>query len=157
MAARRKKPVEEAAAAGQTAVLEPAKPAELVVVYRDVSELVPYVNNARTHSPAQVDQIAASIKAFGFNNPILIDGSGVLIAGHGRLLAAQKLRMQQVPTVSLAHLSESQRKAYILADNRIALNAGWDEDLLKLEIAEPARDRAWKLENLWHLDGRIVI
>ena len=106
----------------------------LVVVYRPVADLVPYANNARTHSESQVAQIAASIKEFGFNNPILLDGSSGIIAGHGRLAAAQKLKLAEVPTIDLGHLTDAQRRAYILADNRLALSAGWDEDLLKIEF-----------------------
>jgi len=96
--------------------------------------LIPYVMNARTHSPEQVSQIAASIKEFGFTNPILVDGEKGLIAGHGRLMAAQKLELKEVPVIELTHLSEIQKKAYILADNKLALNAGWDIEMLKTEI-----------------------
>lgn len=99
-----------------------------------VSKLIPYANNARTHSEAQVAQIAASIRAFGFNNPVLIDEESTIIAGHGRVLAAQALEMSDVPCIRLTHLTLSQRKAYIIADNKIALNSGWDEELLKLEL-----------------------
>jgi ParB-like chromosome segregation protein Spo0J len=106
------------------------------IVQRKVSELIPYVNNARTHSETQVTQIAASIKEFGFTNPILIDGDNGVIAGHGRLMAAKKLGMEQVPTIELSNLTPTQKKAYILADNKLALNAGWDEELLKLELIE---------------------
>ena len=101
-----------------------------------VSALVPYARNARTHSDAQVAQIAASIAEFGWTNPILIDGERGLIAGHGRLLAARKLELQEVPVIELAHLTSEQKKAYILADNRLAENAGWDAELLKLELEE---------------------
>ncbi len=100
------------------------------------SDLTPYARNARTHSEAQVGQIAASIKEFGFNNPVLIDETGSIIAGHGRVLAAQKLALKEVPCIRLSHLSPTQRKAYILADNKLALNAGWDEAMLSLELAE---------------------
>ncbi|MFH5927333.1 site-specific DNA-methyltransferase [Roseomonas xinghualingensis] len=101
-----------------------------------VSELIPYSRNARTHSPAQVAQIAASIREFGFTNPILVDGERGVIAGHGRLLAARQLGMQEVPTLELSHLTPAQRRAYVLTDNRLALSAGWDEDLLRVELAE---------------------
>jgi len=97
-------------------------------------KLIPYANNARTHSEAQVAQIAASIRQFGFNNPVLIDDQSTIIAGHGRVLAAQKLELSDVPCVRLSHLTESQKKAYIIADNKIALNSGWDDELLKLEL-----------------------
>lgn len=109
---------------------------ELEIEYLDPAELLPYARNARTHSPTQVAKIAASIKEFGFNNPILLDSGNGVVAGHGRLLAAQKLKMDRVPCVRLEHLSETQKKAYILADNRLALDAGWDQDLLALELQE---------------------
>jgi DNA modification methylase len=101
-----------------------------------VDALIPYARNARTHSDSQVAQIAASIAEFGFTNPILTDGEKGVIAGHGRLAAARKLALTEVPVIELAHLTPTQKKAYILADNRIAENAGWDEELLKLELAE---------------------
>lgn len=101
-----------------------------------VTDLLPYARNARTHSEAQIEQIAASIGEFGFTNPILTDGKRGVIAGHGRLLAAKSLGMETVPVVELTHLDEAQRKAYILADNKLALNAGWDFDILRDEIAE---------------------
>jgi DNA modification methylase len=99
-----------------------------------ISDLIPYVNNTRTHSDKQVSQIASSIKEFGFTNPVLVDAQGGIIAGHGRVMAAQKLKMDEVPCIVLAHLTEAQKKAYIIADNKLALNAGWDEELLKLEL-----------------------
>ncbi|MDB5318328.1 MAG: modification methylase [Rhodospirillales bacterium] len=101
-----------------------------------VSGLVPYARNARTHSDAQVAQIAASIREFGFTNPVLVDGDRGVIAGHGRLLAARLLGMAEVPTIELGHLTETQRRAYVLADNRLALSAGWDTDMLRLELGE---------------------
>jgi len=100
-----------------------------------LNRLIPYARNPRTHSDAQVAQIAASIAAFGFNNPILVDTNAGIIAGHGRLLAARKLGLKEVPVIVLDHLSEKQKRAYILADNQLALNAGWDEELLRLELA----------------------
>ena len=103
---------------------------------RPVAALVPYARNARTHSDAQVAQIAASIREFGFTNPVLVDAEGGVIAGHGRLLAARKLGMTEVPTLELAHLTPAQRRAYVLADNRLALSAGWDEDLLRIELGD---------------------
>jgi len=99
-----------------------------------VQDLIPYANNARTHSDAQVAQIAASIREFGFTNPILVDGEKGIIAGHGRLLAARKLGMAEVPLIELSHLTPAQKRAYVLADNRLALSAGWDDDLLRLEL-----------------------
>jgi len=101
---------------------------------RNVSDLIPYINNSRTHSDEQVAQIAASIKEFGWTNPILIDGSNGIIAGHGRLMAARKLGMDKIPCIEVKNLTESQKKALIIADNKLALNAGWDNDLLKLEL-----------------------
>lgn len=100
----------------------------------EIADLIPYANNSRTHSDSQVAQIAASIKEFGFNNPILLDGDKGIIAGHGRLLAARKLNLDKVPTIELEHLTDAQRKAYIIADNKLALNADWDMELLSLEM-----------------------
>jgi DNA modification methylase len=100
-----------------------------------VDRLVPYARNPRTHSEAQVAQIAASIREFGFNNPILVDTQSGIVAGHGRLLAARKLQLEQVPVIVLDHLNEAQKRAYILVDNRLAENAGWDEELLRCELA----------------------
>jgi len=97
--------------------------------------LIPYAQNPRTHSDAQVAQIAASIAEFGFNNPILVDTKAGIIAGHGRLLAARKLQLEQVPVIVLDHLTEAQKRAYIIADNQLALNAGWDDELLRAELA----------------------
>jgi ParB-like chromosome segregation protein Spo0J len=98
-----------------------------------VDELLPYARNSRTHSDAQVAQIAASITEFGWTNPILADGDKGIIAGHGRLLAARKLGMDTVPVIELSHLTKAQKQAYIIADNKLALNAGWDDQLLILE------------------------
>jgi DNA modification methylase len=100
-----------------------------------VNKLIPYAKNSRTHSPEQVGQIAASIKEFGFRNPILVDGVGI-IAGHGRLLAAQKLNLDKVPTIDCSDMTESQKKAYIIADNKLALNAGWDTAMLSIEMQD---------------------
>ena len=100
-----------------------------------VNKLIPYAKNSRTHSPEQVGQIAASIKEFGFRNPILVDGVGI-IAGHGRLLAAQKLGLDKVPTIDCSDMTESQKKAYIIADNKLALNAGWDNAMLTIELQD---------------------
>ena len=101
-----------------------------------VKKLIPYVRNSRTHSDAQVAQIAASIKEFGWTNPILIDGENGIIAGHGRLLAARKLGQDKVPVIELAHMTDAQKRAYVIADNKLALNAGWDQELLKFEIED---------------------
>jgi ParB-like chromosome segregation protein Spo0J len=99
-----------------------------------LATLIPYINNSRTHSDEQVAQIAASIKEFGFNNPVLVDKDNGIIAGHGRVQAARRLGLTEVPCVRLEHLTKTQRKAYIIADNRLALNAGWDNELLRLEL-----------------------
>jgi ParB-like chromosome segregation protein Spo0J len=101
-----------------------------------VKNLVPYARNSRTHSAAQVDKIAASIKEFGFLNPVIVDGENGIIAGHGRILAAQKLGLETVPTIEAAHLTDAQRKAYIIADNRLALDAGWDDEMLRVELQD---------------------
>lgn len=107
---------------------------KLQIIEVPIEDLIPYVNNARTHSEEQVAQIAASIREFGWTNPILIDGENGIIAGHGRLAAARKLKMDAIPAIQLDGLSETQKKALILADNKLALNSGWDDDLLRLEI-----------------------
>lgn len=110
----------------------------LKIAYKAVDDLIPYVNNSRTHSEEQVTQVASSIKEFGFTNPILLDGESGIIAGHGRLMAAKKLGMTEVPTIELSHLSEAQKKAYVIADNKLALNAGWDNEILALELKDLA-------------------
>ena len=107
---------------------------DLEVKYLSTDDLVPYANNSRTHSDKQIMQVAASIKEFGFNNPILIDEHNGIIAGHGRLYAAQKLGLKVVPTIMLEGLTEAQRKAYVIADNKLALNAGWDNEALFTEL-----------------------
>ena len=104
------------------------------------ADLIPYAMNSRTHSVEQVAQIAASIKEFGFTNPVLIDADNGIIAGHGRLLAAQKLKLEEVPCIRLGYLTEAQKRAYVIADNKLALNAGWDEDALKAEIERLQED-----------------
>lgn len=106
------------------------------IEWLETKGLIPYAKNSRTHSEAQVAQIAGSIKEFGFNNPVLVDEDNGIIAGHGRVMAAQKLGLQAVPCIRLAHLSDTQRKAYVIADNRLALNAGWDDQMLTLELQE---------------------
>ena len=116
------------------------------IVNKKVLDLIPYINNSRTHSEEQVNQIVASINEFGFTNPLLIDENDNIIAGHGRLLASKKLNMEEVPCIVLSGLTEAQKKAYIIADNKLALNAGWDDELLKLE-----------LENLKELDFDISL
>jgi DNA modification methylase len=110
------------------------------ITQKKVESLIPYINNSRTHSDEQVAQIAASIKEFGWTNPILVDGDNSIIAGHGRLLAARKLGFKEVPTIELKDLTETQKKAYIIADNRLALNAGWDNELLTIELNDLLAD-----------------
>ena len=110
-----------------------------------VDELIPYARNSRTHSDAQVAQIAASIKEFGFTNPVLIDETGSIIAGHGRVLASRKLNLVSVPCIQLSHLTEAQKKAYIIADNKLALNAGWDDEMLAVELTD-LKDMGFDLE-----------
>ena len=102
----------------------------------EVSKLIPYAKNSRTHSDAQVAQIAASIKEFGWTNPILVDGENGIIAGHGRLMAARKLKYETVPVIELKGMTPSQKKAYIIADNQLAMNSGWDTGLLSIELNE---------------------
>jgi DNA modification methylase len=109
---------------------------DLAIAWRPLGELIPYARNPRTHSDAQVAQIAASIREFGWTNPVLVDGESGIIAGHGRVLAARKLGLERVPVIELAHMSEAQKRAYVLADNQLALNAGWDDELLRLELAD---------------------
>ncbi|MBN4664701.1 site-specific DNA-methyltransferase [Pandoraea nosoerga] len=108
----------------------------LNVEYRKVETLIPYARNPRTHTEAQIAKIAASIVEYGWTNPILVDGGNGIIAGHGRLAAARKLGLAEVPVIELAHLSTAQKRAYVIADNRLALDAGWDEEMLALELAE---------------------
>jgi ParB-like nuclease domain len=109
---------------------------DLEVAWRELGELIPYARNPRTHTDAQVAQIAASIREFGWTNPVLVDRESGIIAGHGRVLAARKLGLERVPVIELAHMSEAQKRAYVLADNQLALQAGWDEALLRLELAD---------------------
>ena len=119
-----------------------------------LDKLIPYARNPRTHSDAQVAQIAASIKEFGFNNPTLVDTQAGVIAGHGRLLAARQLGLEQVPVIVLDHLSEMQKRAYIIADNQLTLNAGWDDDALRQQLAE-LRDADFGLEALGFADEEL--
>jgi len=112
---------------------------DLAVDLRPIARLIPYARNARTHSEEQIAQIAASIREFGWTNPILVDGENGIVAGHGRLLAARKLGMTTVPVIELAGMSEAQKRAYLIADNRLALNAGWDTEMLAVELRRPQR------------------
>ncbi len=105
------------------------------IVEKSITELIPYANNARSHSDYQIGLIASSIQQFGFNVPILIDENNNILAGHGRLKAAEKLKLETVPTIQLSHLTEAQRKAFILADNKIAEHATWDDEMLASELA----------------------
>ena len=109
---------------------------EMQYYLADINDLIPYIRNARTHSESQIAQIAASIKEFGFLSPILIAEDNTILAGHGRLAAARKLGLTKVPCVKESHLTETQRRAYIIADNKLSLNAGWDEDILAIELSE---------------------
>ena len=111
------------------------------IVYKKIKDLIPYINNSRTHDKEQINQICASINEYGWTNPVLIDEKGMIIAGHGRVEAGKKLNIKEVPCIVLSGLTEAQKKAYIIADNKMALNAGWDFNLLSLE-----------LENLKELD-----
>lgn len=106
------------------------------IEHLSVEDLVPYIRNSRTHSDAQVLQIAASIKEFGFTNPVLIDKDGGIIAGHGRVMAARKLKLEEVPCIRLSHLTETQARALVIADNKLALNAGWDDNMLAIELKD---------------------
>lgn len=117
------------------------------IIERKVADLIPYARNSRTHSDEQVAQIAASIKEFGWTNPILIDANNGIIAGHGRLMAARKLGAETVPCIELGHLSEAQRRALVIADNKLALNAGWDFEMLAVELDE-LRDLDFDLDLL---------
>ena len=119
----------------------------LKITYKKIEDLIPYANNSRTHSDAQIQQLTKSIQEFGWTNPVLLDGENGIIAGHGRLLAAQKLGETKVPTIELSHLDENQKRAYIIADNKLALNAGWDNELLAFEIAE-LKDAGYDLDLL---------
>jgi ParB-like chromosome segregation protein Spo0J len=101
-----------------------------------IEKLIPYARNSRTHSDQQIAQVAASIREFGFTNPVLIDSEDGIIAGHGRVMAARKLGLAEVPCIRLGHLTETQKRAYIIADNKLALNSGWDEEMLGLELAD---------------------
>ena len=107
---------------------------KLKIQYKPIQDLIPYARNSRTHDDAQVAQIAASIKEFGWTNPVLLDGENGIIAGHGRVMAASKLGEKEVPTIELSHMDEHQKRAYIIADNKLALNAGWDNQMLALEL-----------------------
>src|SRR5262244_2871468 len=120
-----------------------------------IDRLVPFKRNARTHTALQVAQVAASIAEFGFVNPVLTASDGVIIAGHARLLAARKLALKQVPVIVLDHLSPTQRRALVIADNRLALNAGWDEELLHLELAA-LREEDFNLECLGFDDDEMA-
>jgi ParB-like chromosome segregation protein Spo0J len=120
---------------------------QLKIVYKKTADLIPYARNSRTHDEAQIAQIAASIKEFGWTNPILLDGENGIIAGHGRVMAAQKLNEDKVPTIELAHLNDIQKRAYIIADNKLALNSGWDNEMLQLEM-ETLQDAGYGIDVL---------
>ena len=109
---------------------------KLAIKYKTTEQLIPYALNSRTHSESQIAQLAASIREFGFTNPVLLDGENGILAGHGRVMAARLLKLESVPTIEISHLTGTQKKAYVIADNKLALNAGWDMDILGLEIEE---------------------
>jgi ParB-like chromosome segregation protein Spo0J len=121
-----------------------------------LEELIPYARNSRSHEPAQIAQIAASIKEFGFTNPVLIDGQGTIIAGHGRVLAAYRLGLEEVPCIRLGHLTDTQRRAYVIVDNKLALNAGWDEELLQGELLDLNSDQ-FRMELLGFSDTELTL
>lgn len=127
---------------------------ELQVTYKKVDDLIPYAANSRTHSAEQIAQIAASIREFQFTNPILIDGDNTIIAGHGRLMAARKLGLDEVPAIVLDHLTKAQQRALVIADNQLALNAGWDMEMLKAEIDALNFD-GFELDLLGFNDGEL--
>ena len=118
------------------------------IIMQPVSALIPYANNARTHSDAQIKQIAASIQAFGFTNPVLVDGQNGIIAGHGRILAAELIGITEVPTICLPHLTNTAKRAYVLADNRIAINSGWDMETLAIEVQRIIDDGRYDVGDL---------
>jgi len=120
-----------------------------------VDKLIPWARNPRTHSDAQIAQIAASIAEFGFNNPILVDTKAGIIAGHGRLLAARKLGLTEVPVIVLDHLTEAQKRAYVIADNKLAENAGWDDEMLRVEI-EALQDESFDVSLLGFEDEELA-
>ncbi len=124
------------------------------IEHRKLSELIPYARNARAHSPAQVEEIAASIKRFGFVNPVLVGEDGVIIAGHGRVLGAARAKLTEAPVIVLTGLSESERRALALADNRIALNSSWDAEMLRLEL-EAIQDAGDPLAGLGFADDEL--
>jgi len=136
---------QDRATSPETSIMPERVLRDLVVERWLVSRLIPYIRNARTHSEEQVAQVAASIVEFGWTNPILAGADGVIIAGHARLLAARKLGMTEVPVIVLDHLSETQRRALVLADNRLAMNAGWDEAMLRVEL-ESLREDSFDLD-----------
>jgi len=121
---------------GQSTLGELGDMTKAKIEYIKTDALIPYARNSRTHSEQQVAQIAASIREFGFTNPVLIDAENGIIAGHGRVMAAQKLGRKDVPCIRLEHLSEAQKRAYVIADNKLALNAGWDDEMLRIELDE---------------------
>ena len=129
---------------------------DLIVERRSIDRLIPYIRNARTHTEEQIAQVAASIVEFGWTNPILVGADGVIIAGHARLLAARKLGMTEVPVIVLDHLTETQRRALVLADNRLAMNAGWDEEMLRVEL-ESLQEDGFNLDIVGFSDEEIEV
>lgn len=129
--------------------------ADLAIVYRPPSELIDFEQNSRTHTQAQIKQVKRSIKEFGFTNPILIDEHQVIVAGHARRQASIELKLEQVPTITLEGLSEDQKRAYVIADNQLPLNAGWNEQLLKLEI-EALKESSFDISLLGFKDDAVA-
>lgn len=127
---------------------------KLIIETLRTADLIPYANNSRTHSDEQVSQIAASISEFGFNNPVLVDEYNGVIAGHGRIMAAKKLGIGELPCLRLEHLSEAQKKAYIIADNKLALNADWDLETLESEL-ESLQETDFDISLLGFNDGEL--
>lgn len=128
---------------------------KLEIRYRKVADLIPYAANARTHTDAQVAQIAGSIRRFGWTNPVIVDGNSGILAGHGRVLAAQKLGLEEVPTIERADMSESDRRAYVIADNRLAELAGWDDALLAAELGA-LQEQGFPLAEIGFSDGDLA-
>lgn len=127
-----------------------------VIVYKKTDDLIPYINNTRTHTEEQINQVASSIKEFGFTSPVLIDEDNGIMGGHCRILASKKLKIKEIPCVELKGLTEAQKKAYIIADNKLAENAGWDEELLKIEL-ESLQELEFDLDLLGFQDFEIGI
>lgn len=131
----------------------------LEILVRPIADLIPYAKNSRTHSPGQIEKLSKLIQEYGFTNPVLLDGENGILAGHGRVIAAKRLGLKKLPTLDLSHLSPEQRQAYVIADNKIALDAGWDPETLAMELGElaeagfPLHLTAWTQKELEDLLG----